>query len=1104
MSLHRLSAGAGYQYLLRHTACGDVHRAATTPLTAYYTESGYPPGRWLGRGLSGVGLAAGGAVSEQQMAFLYGEGRNPVNGSRLGRAYPQFRSLSERIASRVESLPPDLGDAERADLVLHIQVREAARPSPCAVAGFDLTFTVPKSASVLWALAEPKTQEAITAAHAAALEAALAFFEERALFTRTGSAGCAQVQTRGMITAAFDHWDTRTGDPNLHTHVVVANKVQGEDGNWRSLDSRALHHAAVAVSELYDTVFPDELAKRLPLAWSWRDRGDRRSPAFEVCGVSDDLLSCFSTRSAQVDEAMTDLLRAFQGEHGRSPNRVEVLQLRQRATRATRPPKSLQPLPELMEKWRVQARERTGEDALKTAEGALGERNPLVSRKDIPNQALAELADRTLKAMLQRRATWTPWNVLTEASRTTRGLRMASTEDRQTLLDDVTAMVLGESIRLTPPDPVTYPLEYQRADGTSVFTRAGESKYSHRRILDAEARLLDANDQPSAPTVTPHIADRLARTPQRTSSEVVHLADDQVDAVNAIATSGLLLDVLVGPAGAGKTTTLRALRAAWETQHGRGSVVGLAPSSTAAHELAEALSIPCENTAKWMYETAREGAANLRWSLRASQLVIVDEASLAGTLCLDALLSQARAAGAKLLLVGDHRQLSAIDAGGAFGLLAERGNSQELRSLWRFRHRWEAVASRRLRRGDPEVLEEYSNRDRIRSGTAEVALEDAYLGWQDADRRGQSAILVAADGATVEALNHRAHEDRRAAGIVGDIGIELGPDAQRGVVSIGDRVVTRRNDRRLLVPGRGHVRNGALWTVISTAADGSLRVTPADRHVTHDCNPDPTVHVDLPAGYVQAHVELGYATTAHRAQGLTVDECHVLVSGSMSREALYVSMTRGRSANVAYVATDAVDSACDEIPDVHAVRTARQVLEQVLSRSGAELSATQERDRLLRDSTSPATLLPVRDTLLADADLVRWQPRLSAALGADLAAGVMSSPARGALLAALRRAEQRGLTEERLMNEVLGTRTLLGSHDIASVLHERLERWTIEHGSSEVAHVNQSSNVEGVIAELDALIDGRLAESEREHQAPDIDELAWRALLDRGEPAVER
>jgi AAA domain len=189
------------------------------------------------------------------------------------------------------------------------------------------------------------------------------------------------------------------------------------------------------------------------------------------------------------------------------------------------------------------------------------------------------------------------------------------------------------------------------------------------------------------------------------------LAADQVDAVVAVATWGRLLDVLVGPAGTGKTTTLRALRAAWETGHGRGSVIGLAPSANAAHELAASVGIGCETISKWLTETTGPAAqqraslldeltsrratatntgnpavvrrldaaraAILRsqamWRLRPRQLVIVDEASLAGTLDLDRLRDQAARAGAKLLVVGDHAQLCAVDAGGAFGLLARTG-----------------------------------------------------------------------------------------------------------------------------------------------------------------------------------------------------------------------------------------------------------------------------------------------------------------------------------------------------------------------------------------------------------------------------------------------
>ena len=165
--MRRLSAGAGYQYLLRHTASGDVARDAATPLTAYYAGSGYPPGRWVGAGLSGLGsdtagrILAGSVVTEEQMAALFGAGRDPVHREPLGRAYPTFAPLADRVAAKTAALPDDLPAERRAEMVTQIQQVEAARPGPKAVAGFDLTFTVPKSASVLWALADPGTQRAV-------------------------------------------------------------------------------------------------------------------------------------------------------------------------------------------------------------------------------------------------------------------------------------------------------------------------------------------------------------------------------------------------------------------------------------------------------------------------------------------------------------------------------------------------------------------------------------------------------------------------------------------------------------------------------------------------------------------------------------------------------------------------------------------------------------------------------------------------------------------------------------------------------------------------------------------------------------------------------
>ena len=1014
MSLHRLSAGAGYRYLLRHTACGDVQRDPATPLTAYYTDAGYPPGRWLGTGLTGLGdgtgIGPGTAVSEDAMSAVFGAGRDPLTGEPLGRGYPTFRTLAQRISDRCATLPDAMDGEARASAMARITEVETARRTRVAVAGFDLTFTAPKSASVLWALADPKTQAVVVAAHRAAVAEALGLVEDRALFTRVGQRSCAQVPTRGMIAAAFDHWDTRTGDPNLHTHVVIANKVQGPDGGWRSVDSRALHHAVVAVSEVYDNLFADHLARDLPVSWSWRARGPRRTPAFEVDGVGDELLTEFSTRSAGIGAALQDAVVDFHATHGRGPSRVEILQLRQRVTRATRPEKIAHPLVELLRSWRDRAARLTGRTPAQLTDAALGgSRRGRVARRglragDLSEQVVARLAGETLDAVMARRSTWTRWNLLAETARTTRGLRLATPAERHALHDRVIDAALATCVALDPGEVFTVPAGYQRADGTSVFARPGEDAFTHQRILDAEQRLLQATTDSGAPTASEAIARRIATTPQPArdpGGAPVRLAVDQVDAIISIATSGRRLEVLVGPAGTGKTTTLRALRSAWETTYGHGTVIGLAPSATAAHELADALHIGCENTAKWLHESVGHGAltrtaildgltvrreravaagdmAALRtmgeatlalereqalWALRPGQLLIVDEASLAGTFTLDTLTAQATAAGAKVLLVGDHRQLSAVDAGGAFGLLAEHGTARELRSLWRFRHRWEAGASRLLRHGHPSVVDTYASHDRVRAGEADTMVEAAYQAWQRHTQSGQSAVLLATDAHTVDALNARAHDDLVSTGHVAPDGI---PAAGGVTVAVGDTVLTRRNNRRLHVPGGGHVRNGARWTVTATHPDGALTLAPAVPGTHHLPGSEPRPEITVPADYVAEHVELGYATTIHRAQGVTVDHAHVLATPGMTREALYVAMTRGRDTNHAYVATDAVDPDCDQLPDPAGMPSPREILSRILATTGGELSATQTLAQRDAAATSPARLAPIRTTLIAD------------------------------------------------------------------------------------------------------------------------------------------
>lgn len=391
--------------------------------------------------------------------------------------------------------------------------------------------------------------------------------------------------------------------------------------------------------------------------------------------------------------------------------------------------------------------------------------------------------------------------------------------------------------------------------------------------------------------------------------------------------------------------------------------------------------MPCETTAKWLYETVGDGAhargrayaaaeARLaasggdgrrdhpaialrreagRWSLASGELVIVDEASLADTRSLAAVVGQAEAAGAKVLLVGDHLQRGSVDAGGAFGMLARRGPTAELTSLRRFRHPWEARASLQLRRGQPAALDTYDAHGAFLGGPREEMLDAALRGYMAAGAAGRVAVLQAADNRTVHDLNAMAHAVGARSGAVREDGVELHDGLVAGV---GDRVVTRRNHRRLRTAD-GFVRNGNLWDVVGVNDDGGLRVRPAGGP-GRDGGP-----VLLPAAYVTGHVELGYATSTARTQGMTVDETHTVAAPGMGREDLYVTMSRGRERNRVYVVTDGPDDEC--LPGaVTPATSCRDVLDGILATSHAEPTATETWETYHSNRPAPLPVPPLR------------------------------------------------------------------------------------------------------------------------------------------------
>lgn len=288
-----MAAGDDYRYLLNSVAMGDGDREAASALTRYYAETGTPLGSWAGSGLGGLAgkTIVGKPVAEEELRRLMGFGQDPTTAEQLGRPFRTFASASERVKRRVNALSAGLPAGERAAQATLIEAEEAAKPTGAPVAGFDLTFSVPKSVSTLWAVADGGTQTLIAAAHHTAIEDVLTVLERDVAATRIGAKGprgaVAQVPFLGITAAQYDHYDSRSSDPQLHTHVMVANRVQAvSDGKWRTLDSRALHAAVTGLSEHCNAVLADHLARVLGVRWEAWERSSGRSTAWEIAGVS--------------------------------------------------------------------------------------------------------------------------------------------------------------------------------------------------------------------------------------------------------------------------------------------------------------------------------------------------------------------------------------------------------------------------------------------------------------------------------------------------------------------------------------------------------------------------------------------------------------------------------------------------------------------------------------------------------------------------------------------------------------------------------------------------------------------------------------------------
>jgi conjugative relaxase-like TrwC/TraI family protein len=740
----------------------------------YYTLSGEPAGQWLGVGTGELGLS--GAVADHDLDEVL-----------LG-YHPSIRW----------ALVSGAGDPDR-------------RP------GFDLTFSAPKGVSLLALIGPEEVRARALAAHSDAVAQAVDYLERHAAWLRRGAGGRDHLRASGLVGAAFLHRSSRAGDPQLHTHVLVANLGRAADRRWSSLFGRILYREARTAGFLYQAALRENLSRALGLEWHPVVRG-----MAEPAGIEASVLKAFSSRRVEIEEAMD--------VRGTTSSRSAQV-----AAYRTRDAKGGLVLDDLPTQWRARAAE-LGFDPGRL-DALVGPGRPTGLRLADHEAELLGPAGLTAHASsFDRRA------VLRElAERAGQG---ASVGELERAADSF--LVRPELVELSPLQELP--------EGR---------RWSTRELVSLEDRLVRAalEWRRSAPVPSAAVERALADRPS--------LDEEQRALVRSlVSTDGVA--VVIGPAGTGKTYALDAARAAWQASGHH--VVGVALAGRAAAELSAGAGISATTLARFLADVEASGG-----ELPHRSVILLDEAGMVGTRQLARLFAVAERDRAQLVLVGDHRQLPEIEAGGVLGGLARRGGVLTLSVNRRQQEAWERLALAELRAGDVGVaVEAYSANGRITyADTAAGARSALVTRWFEARTAGARVVMLAVHRSDVDELNARARVVMRQAGLLGDHEVRF---AGRSY-AVGDEVIPLHNDRRLgLVNGvRARVTGleaGSFALDIEDVNGRSLRV---------------------PREYLEAgHLGHGYATTVHKAQGLTVERAFLLGGDALYREAGYVGLSRAR------------------------------------------------------------------------------------------------------------------------------------------------------------------------------------------------------------------
>ena len=1014
---------------------------------SYYTAAGEPPGEWAGKGAAALGLT--GTVEPDVIERLYQQNIGP-SGELLVRRR-QSKAAREREAAAVAAHLAAHPYASAIELA-EVRAAERSKDSHC-VPYFDLTVSAVKSVSVLHAsyrVAACQAREHGDEEQAAALDAradeieealmssareAVGWLEQHATYTRTGHHSARTGEWRdgaGLAASLFLHHLSRDGDPQLHVHVAIWNRVQradGADAKWRTLDSRSLHNQRLAVAPVADRILETKLSA---LGYVMVPRTDGNGA--EVGGVSQDVIGLFSSRAVAVIGELDRLAREYQAVHGKPPSRRTLWLLHQQAGQNTRRTKSQA---RRTIAGRTGAAEPTAAQRLAAWEGQTVRREVLALsavHEQVAQfaaahagRALAVLDDaakrtaaRIAVAEVQKlHAVWSMAQLRFEVHRALPVLKSGA--DGEAVVTEVARLTVSgragtEVVQVTAPDPADVTsLGVRASDGCSIYRPPNEERYCTLAHLDVEEQILAAAKR-TVPQLVGH--EQASTAVQRTG-----LTAEQRDAVAMMLTATAATTVLVAPAGAGKTHTMAGFARLWTTVTGR-RVIGLTTSTNAARVLAHEGLAESYNIAQFLGKT--EGSDELRRPvpLHRDDVLVLDEASQLATADLAMVQEAARHAGARVIATGDTAQLGAVEAGGMFALLAREVPVAQLHEVRRFDAAWERQASIRLRDGDLAAVTVYDRHGRIRGADHEAACERAASMWLADHLHGKDVLLLAGSNAEAADLSRRVQIRLTQ---LGSVGRPQAPLSDGNHAGVGDMVRARLNTE-IDAGGSQLTNRDTLKVTAFRGPDAQVRRQRPDGTWTGTFR--------VPLAYLAVHAELAYAGNVHVAQGRTVDTAHLLVTDSLSRQALYVGMSRGRESNAAHVVTGKTAPPGHQ-PYQQAAPEA--VLAGIVQRDDSDLSATEQIRQAQDWAGGTGHLLNLWSAAVEQTLYPRIDQQIKARLTESEAWRYDREHSRTTLHQRLRAAQLAGHDVGALIGQITAA-PMDRARSITSVLHGRLQR----------------------------------------------------------------